>query len=67
MEAYPTSVPEVPEAVTGGLTKRERFAMAAMQGLVSHDYYNPEDVGYIAENATQAADALLKQLEETGQ
>ena len=49
-----------------GLTKREMFAMAAMQGMLS----NPTlgyDVGCstVAECATGYADALLAELERT--
>jgi len=45
-----------------GLTKREIFAMYAMQGLVEIDYtITPEDV---AKKAVKQADWLLKALEE---
>lgn len=55
--------------VDGGLTKREMFAMAAMQGLLSghSEYFHgngpvmiPE---MVAKHAVEYADALLKQLE----
>lgn len=50
----------------GGLTKREHFAAMAMQGLCSHsgDYHCAEDM---ANDAVVYADALLKQLEKTGE
>jgi hypothetical protein len=42
-----------------GLTKREMFAMAAMQGAVAQ-YSDPKE---IAMHAVQCADELLKQLD----
>lgn len=53
--------------VEGGLTKREMFAMAAMQGILSacQGYTNkPNDMEHIARTATRQADALLKALSE---
>jgi hypothetical protein len=50
---------------TGGLTKREQFAMAAMQGLLAKhgdDDYTPSQ---IASYAVERADALLAELERT--
>ena len=56
----------------GGLTKREQFAMAAMQGIlagVNGDsvlYESaPEWVKNIAEASVEFADALLAELERT--
>lgn len=47
--------------VDGGLTKREMFAMHAMQGLITaHPNWTPET---IAKSAIRRADELLKQLE----
>lgn len=50
--------------VDGGLTKREMFAMAAMQGLCGNStpgsHHIPEN---LAKEAVQYADELLKQLE----
>ena len=45
-----------------GLTKREMFAMAAMQGLCAHsgDYHKFE---HLASDAVNYADALLAELE----
>ena len=45
-----------------GLTKREMFAMAAMQGLCAHsgDYHEFE---HLAADAVNYADAVLKMLE----
>lgn len=45
-----------------GLTKRQMFAMAAMQGLCAHsgDYHTFADM---ASDAVNYADALLKMLE----
>ena len=47
-----------------GLTKREMFAMAAMQGLCAHsgDYHTFADM---ASDAVNYADALLAELERT--
>ena len=50
-----------------GLTKREAFAMAAMQGKCSHpEFYNCSDTWAeeIAKNSVKMADALLKELEK---
>jgi len=49
---------------TGGLTKREQFAMAAIQGLSSEScrYGSPCDM---AHDAVKLADALLAELERT--
>lgn len=49
-----------------GLTKREMFAMAAMQGIMGNPSANPTgEVHFhnIAEDAVKIADELLKQLE----
>ena len=51
-----------------GLSKREMFAMAAMQGILSNSYWNeygdyaPQDV---AKAAAEYTDALLAELERT--
>lgn len=44
-----------------GLTKREAFAMAAMQGLASFDHI---EICLIAEQSIMIADALLKELDK---
>ena len=53
------------ETVVGqqGLTKREMFAMTAMQGLCAHsgDYHTFED---LISDAVNYADALLEKLEQ---
>ena len=48
--------------MTYGLTKREMFAMTAMQGLCTHsaDYHTFED---LISDAVNYADALLEKLE----
>ena len=46
-----------------GLTKREMFAMAAMQGILSCD--NSEFTNVAAISAVAHADALLAELERT--
>ena len=49
-----------------GLTKREMFAMAAMQGLLVNMGRNGLDsVKQVAAHANAAADALLTELERT--
>jgi len=56
--------------INSGLTKREAFAMAAMQNILSH--YNPYESGdfdsseynVTASHAVGLADALLKELEK---
>lgn len=45
-----------------GLTKREQFAAMAMQGLISHDV---TDYDEMASDAVMAANALLAQLEKS--
>lgn len=54
----------VVEPVGPELTKREKFAMAAMQGILSSIKYVPNDEGVknIASQATKQADALLNEL-----
>ena len=51
------------DVIESGLTKRETFAMAAMQGILSHSFGrgNPEECAIAA---LQNADALLKELEK---
>lgn len=53
-----------PEQVIG-LTKREQFAMAAMQGLLSKHGYDDYKAESIAEYTVNQADALLAELERT--
>jgi len=48
--------------ISKGLTKRERFAMAAMQGIFAHGYTMPNEGDEAAKYAVQAADYLLKEL-----
>lgn len=53
---------------TGTLTKREVFAMAALQGLSgahNHDGEWSHDSKLVAEVAVKYADALLEELERT--
>lgn len=47
-----------------GLTKREMFAMAAMQGLCAHsgDYH---EFSHLASDAVNYADSVLAELEKT--
>lgn len=60
--AYPTMRSEV-GGFAPGLTKRERFAMAAMQGLCANGNVQ-EDMLY-APTAVTLADQLLAELERT--
>jgi hypothetical protein len=53
-----------PNPMHSGLTKREMFAMAAMQGVVTHTTMSP-DLKHLAERAVFMADALLAELEKT--
>ena len=68
MPAMPTSPndrdPEWAAARSGGLTKREMFAMAAMQGLCAHsgDYH---EFSHLASDAVNYADSVLAELEKT--
>jgi len=49
-----------------GLTKREHFAAMAMQGLMHSDTVGWANwASNLAEESVEAADALLKALEET--
>ena len=61
---YPTNIGyEKRDEVCFGLTKREQFAMAAMQGILSCD--NSEFPNVAAVGAVAHADALLEELERT--
>ena len=72
--AYPQSNPEIVKAFLeveqespNGLTKREAFAMAAMQGILANRQYEPprrNRIEGMAEDAVYAADALLAELEK---
>lgn len=53
-----------------GLTKRERFAMAAMKGLSASDFISDQHASgtyceQIADIATEQADALIKALKQS--
>lgn len=54
-----------PKPMHSGLTKREMFAMAAMQGLIASDVCGNLHEPRCAELAVKAADALLAELERT--
>lgn len=63
--AFPSGLPVGCHDATGcafGLTKREIFAMAAMQGIFAHGYTMPNEGPEAAKYAVQAADWLLKEL-----
>ncbi len=64
--AYPLSLDDGEDICYNlGLTKRERFALAAMQGLLGsqHDLYE-QDPKFVAEIAVEHADQLLSALEK---
>ena len=46
------------------LTKREQFAMAAMQGFCANDEWNDTSCDTVAEMSVEQADALLTKLNE---
>jgi hypothetical protein len=48
-----------------GLTKREEFTKAAMQGLAANGQYSMNTAAGIANEAIQIADATLAELERT--
>ena len=50
----------------GGLSKRELFAMAAMQGILSDPNYSYVGADTIASYSVEAADALLAKLDKDG-
>jgi hypothetical protein len=56
------SGPHYVETVQQGLTKREMFAMAAMQGFCSNPMVSYKS---LAEYAVETADSLLAELEKT--
>jgi hypothetical protein len=47
------------------LTKREQFAMAAMQGLLANQYSRSTSCEFKVETAIEHADALITKLNET--
>lgn len=71
--AYPIVPPVFEEGPafegSNGLTKREAFAMAAMQGIVKEYVYQDSVTGethghdFVAQMAIKVADELLKELE----
>lgn len=61
-EQYGSGTYATAKALYLGLTKREMFAMAAMQGLLAKSEYTYVDT---ATDAVAYADALLAELERT--
>ena len=65
-QQYPggDSIHNKKSALHSGLTKREMFAMAAMQGLCAHsgDYH---EFSHLASDAVNYADSVLAELEKT--
>ena len=64
-----TQSPSLQNDTSLGLTKREYFAVLAMQGLIAGRWACPDnvpnDVETIVEQSVLHADKLLKQLENT--
>jgi len=53
------------DVLAEGLTKREAFAMAAMQGLCANPSYMTGDwIRIVSKESVAMADALLKELEK---
>jgi hypothetical protein len=48
-----------------GLTKREQFAMAAMQGIMANASGGYSSFEYLSQDAVAVADALLAELEKS--
>lgn len=65
-EPYPSGAIPTSRQVASGLTKREQFSMAAMQGLLASltadDDLSPRE---LARSAVMNADALLAELERS--
>jgi hypothetical protein len=66
---YPLYKRDSPEqwTVTNGITKREHFAVMAMQGLIAHYGYGEAPVANaqeISQWAIQLADALIHELNQ---
>lgn len=62
-QAYPyRATPGEPNPPARGLTKRERFAMEAMQGLLAATYTATWDWPSVAEHSVKCADALIAEL-----
>lgn len=67
---FDSTKPELGTESYHGLTKREMFAMHAMQGLLSSDnssicfYKSDSDAVHIAQSSVAYADALLAELEK---
>lgn len=62
IKAAENGADEIVDRVSG-MTKREMFAMAAVQGLFASNY--AATIAQVAEDAVSAADALLAELERT--
>lgn len=75
LSAYPTCAndqdPAWAAANIGGLTKRETFAMAAMQAIISNPSligsFHKDAVDYLKVHSVVAADAVLSELEKTNE
>lgn len=73
MPAMPMVIEDEKHVWCEGLTKREQFAMAAMQGMLAHaTRYKPREGASenwheaISEEAVQLAGALLAELDKAG-
>lgn len=57
---------QIKELKEQNLTKREQFAMAAMQGILSDPNYSNTGINSIANYSIEAADVLLAKLNKDG-
>lgn len=62
--AFPTALSSADYPQHSGLSKREYFAAAALQGILATDKPHPSGVWTIAREAVEAADALIEALEK---
>jgi hypothetical protein len=51
--------------INAGLTKREYFAVMALQGIITNKDGLDIKIEYIVESAVDAADALIEELSKT--
>jgi copper chaperone CopZ len=62
VETHIDNIELIEQPVHESMTKREQFAMAAMQAYVNN-YYSDKSIEHCAKTAIKMADELLKQLE----
>lgn len=66
--AHPMWTYDMPIEGSSGMSKREEFAKAAMQALLTEDHQKYSEVRCftIAKSAVRMADALIEELEKSG-